>query len=294
MGCTSSTPNINVNSHDKNDTLPVPGKIDTIQYELNGFFLDQNPKVAVSKYGLPVNEGETLHTTWKRYRVADHSFMTFEALKTNPKAIHSIQLTGVFNEHFYPFLGIRIGDDKSRIYNWIGKPDNEFDTKNKNTKQLVYKDKNFSFEINNKQKLIGIKIWATQNKYDKYQNPLGLENTHYWRSFEGGIIDRKSEYLIFRIRPDIKIYIDNEMHIFNLPLRDLLFDEDSFYYKLFFSMEGCLYTNLLHNNSQLTYRDHNGTQEIIVHKFSENNCLEKIIFSSYYGRWRAHEIHFKF
>lgn len=267
-----------------------------LQLELNGFFLNQPISASRNKYGDPIQTGSTRTINWEKYKVGPNAVMVFEYLHGLDLGIFSIELRGKKFESSYFFSGVQIGDDEAKLIRWFGNPDEIMNDEGSNTKLLYTKTNNFMFITDKDKKLISIKIWSTENRDDlrrEWGPPIINPPHSHWNSFKGAVVGRSADHLIFRFRPDAKIYIGGILHTFNLPLRDIFTNEDNILRKIFLSSDGCVYQEIINIRPYKVKKSYKGSRVIYTHTFPKSSCLSKIRFSPYYGYFRVSEIYLK-
>lgn len=256
------------------------------QVSLNGFFLHQYANVATNELGQPYNSGKTDKSAWKAYDVQGNAYIAIEILNSEKHYIYSIQLTGN-NIEMEPFLGLVLGDDKSKVLEKLGNPTGISHIGDSGAEHLEYRNNNFSIEISPKGKLWSIRIHTFQ---DMFANPS--DESNHWAGFERALKDKNFKELTNYFRPDIEIYKNNEIYDIKKSFKNFQENPSNFFLSLLFAdSDSVLSEVLLHKpESELRLVTDFGVGR--VYKFYKSKILKEIVFFPFNGKYKIYEIRF--
>ncbi len=257
------------------------------QFQLNGFWLHQYKKAVTTSLGKPFQTGKTANATWESYALSNNAHMTFEFLKDRPNFIYSIRLTGDAAE-MVPFMGLKLGDDKSQLIATFGKPDEIKRIEDQKRDLYIYKNKNFSFEINDQGKIYSVHI----HEYNElFRNAPG--GFSYWKDFKRAILNKDFRGLSEFFRPDAQIYINDEVLEIDRSFRSLFSRPAGRFYNALLNGQASVLSELQNVEPQATLRItlNSGTRHI--YKFYTGTILEEIAFFPYGDKYRVYEIKFR-
>ncbi len=257
------------------------------QFQLNGFWLHQYKKAVTTSLGKPFQTGKTANSIWKSYALSSNDHMTFEFQKDNPNFIYAIQITGDAAE-MVPFMGLKLRDDKSQLFATLGRPDKIKRIENHQTDLYDYKDKNFSFEINDQGKICSIRITEYRELFKSA--PQGFS---YWKDFKRAILNRDFKGLAEFFRPDAQIYINNETLDIDRAFRSFFFLPAGKFYNALLGSEGSVLSELQREEPQAGLRITLNYGTAHVYKFRTGTTLEEIVFFPYGNKYRIYEIKFR-
>jgi plasmid maintenance system killer protein len=257
------------------------------QFQLNGFWLHQYKKAVTASLGKPFQAGKTANSTWEAYTLSNNSHMIFEFLKDNPNFIYSIQITGDAAE-MVPFMGLKLGDDKSQLFATLGRPDEIKRIESHNVDLYEYKDKNFSFEINDQGKIYSVRITEYRELFKSA--PSGFS---YWKDFKRTILNKDFKGLAEFFRPDAEIYINDEVLDIDRSFRSFFSRPAGKFYNALLGGEGSVFSELQGVEPQAELRITLSSGVGHVYKFYTGTILEEIIFFPYGGKYRIYEIKFR-
>lgn len=133
-------------------------------HELLGFLLRQSPPAFTSALGKPFNEGP--HGDGETYQAfhipnAKETYLVAVFAKKDINAMPlavTLELTGTDYKGPTGFLGLRLGDDSSKVQSLLGKPSEVRREEDVNVDLWDYKQNNYSLEFTPDHKLYSIQI----------------------------------------------------------------------------------------------------------------------------------------
>jgi hypothetical protein len=257
------------------------------QYQLNGFWLQQYKKAITTTLGKPFRISETTNSTWEAYALSGKSYMAFEFLKNKPDLIYSIQLTGDACE-MIPFFGLKLGDDKSQLFASLGKPDMIKRIESRKVDLYEYKNKNFSFEINDQGKICSLRITGYKELFKGSSHDFS-----YWKDFKKAILNRDFKGVGDFFRPDAEIYMHDEVLDIDKPFRSFFTHPAGKFYDALFNGEGSVLSQLQGSEPQLERRITLNSGVGHVYKFYAGQILQEIVFFPYGDKYRVYAIKFR-
>jgi hypothetical protein len=142
-----------------------------LQTDLNGFRLWQLKPAVTSTMGKPFDTFTTDDSIVEAYRLDDKSYMVFEYMKKYQNNIYSMQITGRTDKAL-PFMGLRLGDDITKVTNILGKPSHIKKVESPKVSSYEFEGKNYTVEIDDKNKLYSIKVFITKDLLGKTTEPF--------------------------------------------------------------------------------------------------------------------------
>lgn len=257
------------------------------QYQLNGFQIYQYRFAIEGSLGKPFKSGESDQFEWEAYKFDKNSYMIFQYSKKHLHLIYSIQITGK-ESTMLPFNGLILGDERSKVLEILGKPDEIRDIPDMKLKYYIYEDKNYSVEIDSDGKLYSIKI----SFYPEIYRETG-KNKDYWNQFKTVIAKKDFARLSLFFRPDAEIYyMGNTLNI-DKAFASFFLDKKTAFYSALLSETESVYEELKNDTSKLEIRMIEKVGAGFVHKFYSGKFLKEIVFMPYAGQNRIYEIAFK-
>jgi hypothetical protein len=257
------------------------------QFQLNGFWLHQYKKAITASLGKPFQTGKTANTTWESYALSSKAHMVFGFSKDEPNMISSIQIMGDEAE-MVPFMGLKLGDDKSQLMATLGKPDKIKRIEERNVDLYEYKNKNFSIEINEQGKICSVRITDYTELLKRAAN-----NFSYWKDFKRAILNKDFKGLAEFFRPDAQIYINGEVLDIDRAFRSFFFHPAGKFYDALLGGESSVLSEIQDGEPQAERRITLNSGVGHVYKFYTGTILEEIVFFPYAGTYRVYEIKFR-
>jgi hypothetical protein len=257
------------------------------QFQLNGFWLQQYKKAVTTTLGKPFRVNETANSTWEAYALSNRSYMVFEFLKDKPDLIYSIQITGDACA-MIPFFGLKLGDDKFQLFETLGKPDKIQRIEARKVDLYEYKDKNFSFEINDQGKICSLRITGYRELFKDVAADFS-----YWNAFKKAILNKDFKGLADFFRPDAEIYINDDVLDIDKPLRSFFTHPAGKFYDALFNGDESVLNQLQSVEPQAEHRITLNSGVGHVYKFYTGQILQEIVFFPYAGTYRVYEIKFR-
>lgn len=257
------------------------------QFQLNGFWLHQYKTAITATLGKPIRAGETATSTWEAYALSGKSYMVFEFLKDKLNLIYSIQIAGDASE-MIPFMGLKLGDDKSELFATLGKPDKIKRIEGRKVNLYEYKNKNFSFEINDQGKICSVRITEYPELFKRAAGDLS-----YWKDFKKAILNKDFKGLSEFFRPDAEIYINDEVLDIDKPFHSFFSHSAGKFYNALLKGEDSVFNELQGVEPQAELRITLNSGVGHVYKFYTGQILQEIVFFPYAGTYRVYEIKFK-
>ena len=265
------------------------------QVELNGFLLGQYKKILESTFGEPFKE--VVHDDgWiDQFFSLDpdtESYMIFGVSSKDDVQIIAIQITGNSSPAMFPFLGLRLGDSKSKVLDVLGEPSSikpvVIPDLNLDLKYYIYEGKNYSVEINELDKLYSIRLVGYDGFLEKVQGMPAIEK------LKDCVRSNNAECLVNILAPDFEAFKDSKAITYSTAARRELANPASPLVRLLRGTEKSLRSVFLDEkmkgDAQLRVYEKGGSGWVF--KYPESKIIREIVYTYYAGGWRAWEIWF--
>jgi len=258
-----------------------------LQTDLNGFRLWQLKPTVASAMGKPFDTFTTDDSMVEAYRLDDKAYMVFEYLKKYQNNIYSMQITGSTDKAL-PFIGLRLGDDITKVTNILGKPSHITKVESPKVSSYEFEDKNYTVEIDDKNKLYSIKIFITKDLLGKTS-----ESFKAWGEFKAAIVAKDNRRIIEMLRPDVEIYKSGKVLSINQKYADFIEHPDKDFIATLVGDNGSVLNELTETEPEAELRIHEKVGVGEVYKFYKGKILKEIVFYPYNGINRVYEIEFR-
>ncbi len=285
--------------------IPAVGQPAPSQRELNGFLLGQYKPILTKHFGKPYRVQFTDDRWEQRIYILSrrlNAYMVFEFAPAAPDTIYAIQISGEKGTHMLPFYGVKIGDTREAVIRRFGVPSDTTPLADIGGELLSYRDRNYSFEINEYGILTSIRIMG----YTGF--PIASDTTIATQQFlgSGGNVELgrlalalssgNIDTVIGFLMPDVEVYAGtNALAKFTRPARQELLDKTSAIHKRLFGSSGSLKHALQHETSPrsivLRIRDDGIAYPVV--SYPKGRYLQEVVFRFHAGRWRVWEIRLK-
>jgi hypothetical protein len=272
------------------------GQVAESQRELNGYLLGQHSSVLASTFGEPFRE-ITREDGWTdRAYVLDYDrgvYMVFGFSPDRPEYMVAIQITGGSGIDMYPFLGLTLGDDSSVVRDGLGQPSDVAHSPELNLDVWTFDGRNYSVEFDSTGRLYSIRIVGFEGfpEVEGSLTPVG--------PLAQALRSEDIDQLLDLLAPDVEIYKDDSVHMFNRAARTELLDPNSEVSRLLYSGPGSLREVLPETLSDADYEmnlrifERQPEAFYSVCKFPDAIPVEELVFQKQAGRWRVWEVRFR-
>ena len=258
-----------------------------LQTDLNGFKLWQLKPAVTSTMGKPFDTFTTDDSIVEAYRIDDKSYMVFEYMKKYQNNIYSMQITGNTDKAL-PFMGLRLGDDITKVTNILGKPSHINKIESPKVSSYEFEGKNYTVEINDKDKLYSIKIFITKDLLGKTTEPFKA-----WDEFKAAIVAKDNRKIIEMLRPDVEIYKSGKVLSINQKYADFIEHPDKDFIAALVGDNDSVLKEITETEPEGELRIHEKVGVGEVYKFYKGKFLKEIVFFPYNGMNRVYEIQFR-
>ena len=262
------------------------------QIELNGFLLGQYKKVLDSTFGAPYEESRT-EDGWlyRLYLLSEQSkaYMVVKFASHDEERIFSIQIAGNAKTHMTAFLGLRLGDDKSRAVEVLGRPSEVRPDAELKLELYIYKGRNYSVEIDADGKISSIQIFGYEGFLEERKSMPRIED------LERCVLRKDTDCLISVLAPDFEAYKDKETYTFSTAARKELSNPHSPLLGLLLGESGSLravFTEERESGEPELRLYKNGSSGVVF-KFPNSKIIREIAYTFFAGKWRVWEIRFR-
>jgi len=267
--------------------LPTLLYAEGLQTDLNGFRLWQFRSAVTSTMGKPFDKITTDYSIAEAYRLDDKAYMVFEYLNKFQNNIYSMQITGRTDKAL-PFMGLSLGDDVNKVINILGKPSGEEKIDSPRVTKYSYEGKNYTIEIDDKNRLYSIKLFITKDFLSKAD---GLFKS--WAEFKAAIAAKDVERIIRMLRPDVEIYKNGKVLSINQKYVDFEKNPDKEFVAALIGEKDSVFSELTETEPEAEFRLHEKVGVGEVYKFYKGKILKEIVFYPYNGIDRVYEIEFR-
>lgn len=257
------------------------------EIDLNGFRLQQLKPAIVAALGKPFREFDADDFRVEAHQIDEAAYMVFEYYKETPNHVYSIQLTGSTTRAL-PFKGLSLGDPSSKVNSVLGKPSQVAQIEAPRVTKLSYEGRNYSVEIDDKEFLYSVRIYATRDLMSAHDEPNGN-----WQQFKSAVAKRDLKTLIEFLRPDVEIYKDGKVISIAGRFGDFLANPDDQIVEALIAENGSVREALSQEEPEMEWRLILKFGAGSVYKFRRSTILKEIVFFPYAGRLRVYEIAFK-
>jgi len=262
------------------------------QIELNGFLLGQYVKMLDSTFGTPFQEEMTEDgLAYRAYVLSKESqgYMVFQSTTERPQYIFSIQITGKVGTNTTPFLGLRLGDDKSKVLQVLGKPSKVKRVQELKLEYLTYKNRNYSVEIDEEGRLYSIRILGFEGFPEKPKEFPKIEG------FKRCVVDRDVDCLLTQLAPDFEVYKEGQLYTFTSGARTELMNPESPVVRLLLGDKDSVRAVFAEERSpgESEFRMYEKGSIDVVFKFYKSKIISEIVYTTFAGQSRVWEIRFR-
>lgn len=263
------------------------------QVELNGFLLGQYIKAADGTFGKPYEVRKAEVDSTDHIYVFDkaHSgYMVFEASSDRGEQIISIQIAGKAATPMRPFLGLVLGDSKSKLLQAIGSPTKVEHEKDYDVDLYTYAHRNYSFEVDPEGKLSSIRISGYVGFTDK--PPSGFPDVEQLRRV---IVGCDVDGLLTLLAGGIEIYKGDKTYDFARAARTELQERNSDVHRFLLgesdSLRSAFTTEKFDPDMQI--RIYEKVPPGSVAKFDHSKVVKEVVYRFEAGTWKVWEIEFR-
>jgi hypothetical protein len=259
------------------------------QLELSGFLLGQYDSAAEGQFSKPTQVTKTEDGWIDRAYVFDKDhggYMAFKYPSDDSKRMIAIQIAGSAGTPMVSFMGLQVGDDRSKIVAAVGTPSvvqHETDY----IDLWKYSGRNYSFEIDKGGKLSSIQIMGYDGFSDK--PPSGFPDIE---NFRKSVVNRDTDALINLLAGDLEIYQKDQTYTFSKAARSDLQDADSKVARLLLgpkdSVRSAFIDEKFEPDTQLRMYTEAPAGSVV--KFEHSKIIREIVYKVEAGAWRIWEI----
>lgn len=266
------------------------------QIELNGFLLGQYKIVLESTFGEPFKE--IAHEDgWvdRFYSLGPgaESYMLFGLSNKDDVQIIAMQITGNSAPGMFPFLGLRLGDSKSKVLEVLGEPSSikpvVVPDLNLDLKYYQYEGRNYSVEINHLDKLYSIRLVGDEGLLQEAQGVPAIEELKVC------VLRKDADCLVGVLAPDFEAFKDGKAITYSTAARRELANSASPLVHLLLGSENSLRSvfadEKLDGHSEL--RLYESKRLDWVFKYPDSKIIQEIVYTFHSGEWRVWEIRFR-
>jgi hypothetical protein len=258
-----------------------------LQTDLNGFRLWQLKPAVASVMGKPFDTITTDYSIAEAYRLDDKAYMVFEYLNKFQNNIYSMQITGS-TDKILPFMGLSLGDDVNKVIAILGKPSGEEKIDSPKVTKYSYEGKNYTIEIDDKNRLYSIKLFITKDFLNKAD---GLFKS--WDEFKAAIVAKDVKRIIKMLRPDVEICKNGKVLSIKQKYADFEKNPDKEFIDALIGEKNSVFSELTATEPEAEFRLHEKVGVGAVYKFYKGKILKEIVFYPYNSFDRVYEIEFR-
>jgi hypothetical protein len=262
--------------------------------ELNGFKLNQFRDVPTSEFKIPLQKktfDDGFELELFLIKPDSSAYMVFEYANWDKEIIWSAQIYGD-DENLKPdFKNLKMGMSREEVIERIGKPTN-IESVGEYGEILEYDNTNYSFEINNKNRLSSIKIKELFNNY--YPKP-NVGKIPSFKMIVNTLQNSDNKKVAEILSPGIEIYKEDKVFFFKNSWRNEIEKDLSKIYDLIQkSVVGLEKTNTADlNEYEENMRVNLGQNTKHVLKFKKHPKIEEIVLKWEFGKYLIWEMKLK-
>ena len=260
------------------------------QRELNGFILGEDAKPISGGFDSLLKEQKysdgwvdrvySLDTTQTAYMVFGFSDSSDDCL--------SIQITGNAGTEMHPFLGLRLGDRREKVYEILGPPSSTRHLPTQYLEFLHYSNRNYSIELDSLGNLWSIRIFGYSGFPEVPSDSLPNIETVFQ-----SLQSKDPDLILEALAPDAEIFLRDSIFSFEGSALDVIKDPSSRFSQLLYSGQSSV-ASLSHSFISAATLDPESVKNnklTPMYKFSEPSSVKDIIFVVHAGKWRIWETH---
>jgi hypothetical protein len=260
------------------------------QRELNGFLLGEDAKPISGGFDSLLKEQKysdgwidrvySLDTTQTAYMVFGFSDSSDDCL--------SIQITGKAGTEMHPFLGLRLGDRREKVYEILGPPSQVQHLPTPYLEFLHYSHRNYSVELDSLGSLWSIRIFGYDGLPEVPSDSLPNIETVFQN-----IQSKDPDLILEALAPDAELILRDSIFSFEGSALDVIKDQSSRFSQLLYSGQSSL-ASLGRSSISAASLDPESVKNnklTPMYKFPEPSPVKDIVFVVHAGKWRIWEAH---
>jgi hypothetical protein len=263
------------------------------EVELAGFMLGQSRKSVHKELGRPI-ERRITDDKWVYEFHALHKdtsvYALFKYAAWDTTTVYSIQVNGDHFPEMHTFRGVKLGSKAEEVFKVFGKSDEVENVDDPPLTVHYYKNRNYSFEIDNTGHLYGIQVYGKilGNKVKE-----GLPTLH---GFHNAVVSKNIDSLLVHIAPDIEIHHGQNIYRIEGGARHEFHKHDSEFVKhMLGDVNSVWYAfakEFAEGQGELKHHGE-GIQSTVVFKFFDSSIISDLTLIPHAGRWKVYEIRFR-
>ena len=260
------------------------------QRELNGYLLGEDAK--------PISEGFDSVMSQQKYAdgwtdcaysidTAHSAYMVFGFADSSDDCL-SIQITGTAGTEMHPFLGLRLGDAREKVYETLGPPTSERHLMTPHLEFLQYKGRNYSVELDSLGNLWSVRILGYRGFPDKPSD--SLPNLV---ALIQSLQSNDPDVILEALAPDVELMVGDTVYTIEGSARALIKDPTSRFSQLLYSGSPSM-ASLDLSTVRAGILDPASVKENLftpTYKFPQSSFVKDVVFVVHAGKWRIWEAH---
>jgi hypothetical protein len=261
--------------------------------ELCGFILGQYRKTVHHQLGPPFKQ-ETTDENWlfefHTIKPDTSVYALFKYASWDTTRIYSIELNGDYYEEMHPFYGFKLGAPREKADHALGM---YHDTDTIDDPPIItqyYKNKNYSIDIDDRNRVYGIQIFGNIIKASPRENEPSLH------AFKKAVVTKNVDSLLLNLAPDVKVYHKNKVISYTGAARTELKNNDSDLVKYLLSPTNSIwfvFNKEMAEGAPSVRTDNETKTTVHFYKFFDSNIISEIAFIAHAGKWKVHQIKFR-
>ncbi len=261
------------------------------QRGLNGFLLGEDATPIAAGFDTLLKEQKYGDGWTDRVYPLDSaatSFMVFGFADSSDDCM-SIQISGRPETAMHPFLGLRLGDPKEKVYGTLGSPTEIRHMQYRSRLFLHYDDRNYSLELDSLGRLWSIRILGYEGFADMPPDSLPDLTAMF-----GALRSSDPEIILEALAPDVEIVANDTAYSFMGSPLDVVSNQATRFSQLLYaglsslaSLEGSqIHAALLDPQSS------DDAGHVLRYTFPPNAAVKDVVFVIHAGKWRIWEVRF--
>jgi len=261
------------------------------QRELNGYLLGEDAKPISAGFDSLIKE-QKYSDGWTdcAYSLdsSQSAFMVFGFADSSDDCL-SIQITGKAGTEMHPFLGLRLGDARSKVYGILGPPSQERHLQGHHLEFLQYAERNYSVELDSLGNLWSIRILG----YDGFpaNAPDSLPNLE---TLFQPLRSNDPELMLEALAPDVELIVNDSVFTIEGSALDLVEDQSSRFSQLLYKGPSSMASidDSLIERAVLDPESVKKDTQTPMFKFPSDSPVNDVVCVVHAGKWRIWEAHF--
>ncbi len=261
------------------------------QRELNGFLLGEDAAPIGAGFDTLLKEQKYGDGWTDRVYPLDStgtSFMVFGFADSSDDCM-SVQITGKPETPMHPFLGLRLGDAKEKVYRTLGVPSQVRHVQRRAMTFCQYEDRNYSVQLDSLGRLWSVRILDYEGFPGLPPDSLpDLAGT--FQALQSG----DPEVILDALAPDVELVAHDTAYSFMGSPLDVVSNQATRFSQLLYAGPSCLAAlgQAYVRAATLDPQSSDDAAHVLRYTFPVDAPVKDIVFVIHAGKWRIWDAHF--